>query len=117
MGCYTSTIVCVYFTVIFSKVAGLPSEGNAPYSIMVLAGMLMVTFFNWANEASNSLIGNIDLVNKVYFPKIILPSATILVSFIDFIMLIHFSRNIVLSILARMAIIVSSNFYFFYFSG
>ena len=74
------------FTVIFSKVAGLPSEGNAPYSIMVLAGMLpWLLFSTGLNEASNSLIGNIDLVNKVYFPKIILPSATILVSFIDFI--------------------------------
>ena len=58
------------FTVIFVQVAGLPSEGNAPYSIMVLAGMLpWLLFSTGLNEASNSLIGNIDLVNKVYFPK------------------------------------------------
>jgi len=78
-------LTMVIFTVIFGKVARLPSEGGAPYALMVFAGMLPWTLFATAlGEASNSLIGNANLISKVYFPRMIIPAATIVVSFVDF---------------------------------
>ena len=72
-------------TVIFNRVAKLPSEGDAPYALMVLAGMLPWMFFSTAlSDAANSLIANTNLVSKVYFPRLIVPTATILVSIVDF---------------------------------
>lgn len=72
------------FTFIFSKVAHLPSEGEAPYAIMVFAAMIPWQFFsNAVRESSNSLIANERLVTKVYFPRIIIPSSTLIVSLID----------------------------------
>src|SRR5580658_8187805 len=72
------------FTVIFSRLAKLPSEGNAPYPLMVMAGMLPWTFFSTAlSDASNSLIGSAGLIGKIYFPRLIIPSATIVVAFVD----------------------------------
>lgn len=78
-------LTMVIFTVIFGKVAQLPSEGGAPYALMVFAGMLPWTFFATAlGEASGSLIGNANLISKVYFPRLIIPAATVVVSFVDF---------------------------------
>lgn len=78
-------LTMVIFTVVFGKVAQLPSEGGAPYALMVFAGMLPWTLFATAlGEASNSLIGNANLISKVYFPRMIIPTATIVVSFVDF---------------------------------
>lgn len=75
----------VILTVIFGKIAKLPSEGNAPYALMVFAGMLPWNFFSSAlSEASNSLVGNANLISKVYFPRIIVPFASIVVAFVDF---------------------------------
>jgi lipopolysaccharide transport system permease protein len=72
------------FTVIFGRLAKLPSEG-APYPLMVFAGMLPWTFFSTAlADASNSLISNTSLVSKVYFPRLIVPTATIAAAFVDF---------------------------------
>lgn len=88
-------LTMIVFTVIFSKVAKLPSVGDAPYAIMVYAGMLPWQFFsNSLSEASNSLIGNANLISKVYFPRLIIPCATILTSFVDF--LISFGIMILL---------------------
>ena len=77
-------LATVVFTVIFGRLARLPSEGNAPYPIMVLAGMLpwfLMTAI--LTDASNSLITNTSLVGKVYFPRIIIPSATAVVALVD----------------------------------
>jgi lipopolysaccharide transport system permease protein len=87
-------------TVIFSRLAKLPSEGAAPYPLMVLAGMLPWTFFaTGLSEASNSLINNANLISKVYFPRLIVPTATIVVSFAD--LLISFVILILLMIWYR----------------
>src|SRR5260370_28962694 len=60
-------LTMVVFTVILGKLAGLPSEGTVPYAIMVFAGMLPWSFFATAlSDASNSLIGNANLISKVY---------------------------------------------------
>jgi lipopolysaccharide transport system permease protein len=78
-------LTMVIFTVIFGKVAHLPTEGGAPYALMVFTGMLPWTLFATAlGEASVSLIGNANLISKVYFPRLIIPTATIVVSFVDF---------------------------------
>jgi lipopolysaccharide transport system permease protein len=83
------------FTVIFGRIAKLPSEGNAPYPLMVFAGMLPWTFFSTGlSEASNSLVNSANLISKVYFPRLIVPTATIVVAFTDF--LITFAMLIVL---------------------
>jgi lipopolysaccharide transport system permease protein len=77
------TLTMLIFTVMFSRLAKLPSEGNAPYSVMVLAGMLPWFLFSTIlSEASNSLVANSNLIGKVYFPRLIVPSATIAITFV-----------------------------------
>src|SRR5271167_1566048 len=74
-------LTMLIFTVIFRKLAKLPSDGNAPYPIMVFAGMLPWQFFSSAvSEASNSLITNTQLITKVYFPRIIIPISSVVTS-------------------------------------
>lgn len=78
-------LTMIVFTIVFSKVAKLPSEGNAPYAILVFAALLPWQFFsNSLAEASNSLIGNTNLITKVYFPRMILPASSVITSFVDF---------------------------------
>lgn len=77
-------LTMVVFTVVFGKLAKLPSEG-VPYPIMVFAAMLPWQFFsNSLAEASNSLVGNSNLISKVYFPRLIVPASSVITSFIDF---------------------------------
>lgn len=79
-------LTMLVFTVIFGHIAKLPTDGNAPYALMVLAGILPWTFFSGGlSEASTSLINNAHLISKVYFPRLIVPIATIVVAFVDFI--------------------------------
>jgi lipopolysaccharide transport system permease protein len=78
-------LTMVVFTVIFSRVAKLPSDGSAPYPILVFAGMLpWFLFSSVLSEASNSLIGNANLISKVYFPRLVIPSASAVVALVDF---------------------------------
>lgn len=78
-------LTMVVFTVIFGRIAKLPSDGNVPYALMVFAAMLPWTLFsNALSESSNSLIGNANLIGKVYFPRLIIPAATLVTAFIDF---------------------------------
>jgi len=93
-------LTMIVFTVIFSKVAKLPSEGSAPYALMVFAAMLPWQFFATSvSESSNSLIGNTQLITKVYFPRIIIPVSSVITSMIDF--LISFAILAVLMIYYR----------------
>jgi len=78
-------LTMVVFTVVFGKLAKLPAEGTAPYAIMVYAAMLPWLFFaSSLAEASNSLIGNAQLITKVYFPRLIIPTSSIITCFVDF---------------------------------
>jgi lipopolysaccharide transport system permease protein len=78
-------LTMVVFTVIFGQLAKLPSDGGAPYALMVYAGMLPWYLFSSSlGEASNSLISNANLIGKVYFPRLIVPCATVVVALIDF---------------------------------
>ncbi|MEQ9485433.1 ABC transporter permease [Coleofasciculus sp. F4-SAH-05] len=78
-------LTMMVFTVVFSKIAKLPSEAGAPYPILVFAAMLPWQFFaNSLSECSNSLITNANLISKVYFPRLIVPTSAVIVSFVDF---------------------------------
>jgi len=78
-------LTMMVFTVVFSRIAKLPSGSNAPYSVMIYSALLPWQFFsNTLNFGSNSLIISKNLVSKIYFPRIIIPSTTLIVSFIDF---------------------------------
>jgi lipopolysaccharide transport system permease protein len=88
-------LTMLVFTIIFGRIAKLPTDGNAPYALMVFAGILPWTLFSTGlSEASNSLINNEKLISKVYFPRLIVPIATIVVAFVDF--LISFGILLVL---------------------
>jgi lipopolysaccharide transport system permease protein len=77
-------LTMVIFTVVFGTLAKLPAEG-APYPILVFAAMLPWQFFaNALSECSNSLITNANLISKVYFPRLIVPTSAVIVSFVDF---------------------------------
>ena len=78
-------LTMIVFTVIFEKIAKLPSEGTAPYAILVYAAMLPWQFFSTSlAESSNSLILNANLISKVYFPRLIVPASSVITSFVDF---------------------------------
>ena len=77
-------LTMMIFVVVFGKIAKLPSEG-VPYPIFVFAAMLPWTFFATAfSDASNSLIGNANLISKVYFPRLIIPASSVIVAGVDF---------------------------------
>ncbi|HAJ58527.1 MAG TPA: phosphate ABC transporter permease, partial [Cyanobacteria bacterium UBA8543] len=77
-------VTMVVFTVVFSNIAKLPSEGT-PYPILVFAAMLPWQLFaNALMDCSNSLINDSNLISKVYFPRLIVPTSAVIVSFVDF---------------------------------
>ena len=79
-------LTMVVLTIVFGKLAKLPSEG-VPYPILVFTAMLPWQFFaNALTESSNSLIGNANLISKVYFPRLIIPTSSVIVSFVDFLL-------------------------------
>jgi lipopolysaccharide transport system permease protein len=72
------------FVFVFGKLAKLPSDG-LPYPVLVLSGMLPWLFFASAfSEAGNSLIGNANIISKVYFPRLIVPLSSVIVCMVDF---------------------------------
>jgi len=72
------------FTLVFGKLANLPS-GNIPYPILVFSALLPWQLFATAfSESGNSLVGNAGLISKVYFPRLVIPTSSVLVSLVDF---------------------------------
>ena len=77
-------LTMVVFTFVFSRIAKLPAEG-VPYPVMVFAAMLPWQLFATSlTEGSGSLINNSNLISKVYFPRLIVPASSVIVSFVDF---------------------------------
>jgi len=77
-------LTMLVFTVVFGKWAKLPSYG-VPYPLLVLAAMLpWQLFINAIQEGSNSLVANTNMITKVYFPRLIAPASTVVVSMVDF---------------------------------
>lgn len=78
-------LTMVIFTIIFGAIAKLPTEGAAPYPLLVFAGMLpWFLFSSVLSDASGSLIGNANLISKVYFPRLIVPASAAVVALVDF---------------------------------
>lgn len=78
-------LTMVIFTIVFGRLAGLPTVGATPYPILVFAGMLpWFLFSSILSDASNSIVGNAGLIGKVYFPRIIIPAAAGVVALADF---------------------------------
>jgi lipopolysaccharide transport system permease protein len=77
-------LTMLVFTLVFSKLAKLPSEG-VPYPILVFAALLPWQFFSVAfSGAGDSLISNAGMISKVYFPRMVIPASAVIVSFVDF---------------------------------
>lgn len=78
-------ITTIVLTVVFGRLSKLPAPGSVPYPLLVMAAMLPWQFFASAlSESSNSLIGNANLISKVYFPRLVIPAGSIITSFADF---------------------------------
>jgi lipopolysaccharide transport system permease protein len=78
-------LTLLVFTFVFSRIARLPAEGSAPYTLMVFAGLLPWTFFASAlSQTGNSLIENERMITKIYFPRMVMPLSAILVALFDF---------------------------------
>lgn len=77
-------LTMIIFTVIFSHVAKIGSDG-IPYPIFSYCGLLPWTFFAYAmTQSANSLVGNANLISKVYFPRLVIPIASTLAGLVDF---------------------------------
>ena len=78
-------LTTIIFTIVFKRIANMNYPGDAPYMLMVFAGMLPWQFFsNALSESSGSLIGNSNLITKVYFPRMIIPASSVITSMVDF---------------------------------
>lgn len=78
-------LTMIILTAVFGRIANL-SSGDTPYAILVFTGLLPWFYFsNALSECSNSLVTNSHLLSKVYFPRLIVPASTILVSAVDFV--------------------------------
>lgn len=77
-------LTTIAFTLVFSRMAGLPSDG-IPYPLLVFAAMLPWQLFaNAVSDCSNSLIANSQLISKVYFPRLMVPTGFVITSLVDF---------------------------------
>lgn len=77
-------LTMIVFTIVFGKIAKLPS-GNTPYPILVFSALIPWQFFaNAFTEASTSLISSANMISKIYFPRLIIPTSSVIVSFVDF---------------------------------
>lgn len=77
-------LTMLVFTLVFSKLAKLPSDG-VPYPLLVFAALLSWQFFASAfTGAGESLISNAGMISKVYFPRLVVPASAVIVSFVDF---------------------------------
>jgi lipopolysaccharide transport system permease protein len=78
-------LTMVVFTIVFGRLAKLPSDGSAPYPILVFTGLLpWFLISSILTDASNSLIGNANLISKVYFPRLVIPAAAAFTALVDF---------------------------------
>ncbi|MCM3874399.1 MAG: ABC transporter permease [Pyrinomonadaceae bacterium] len=76
----------VVFSLFFGKLAKMPSDG-IPYPIFSYAALVPWTFFaSGLTQSSNSLVGSSNLITKVYFPRLVIPLATVLSGVVDFVL-------------------------------
>jgi lipopolysaccharide transport system permease protein len=74
----------VVFSIFFGRLAGVPSD-NLPYPLFSFAALVPWTFFAYSlNQSANSLVGNVNLIQKVYFPRLVIPLSSVLSGAVDF---------------------------------
>jgi lipopolysaccharide transport system permease protein len=77
-------LTMLVFSLFFGRLAGMPSD-NIPYPLFTLAALVPWTLFaNGLAGSANSLVGNANLITKVYFPRLVIPVATVLAGVVDF---------------------------------
>jgi lipopolysaccharide transport system permease protein len=77
-------VTMLIFTYFFGRLARVPTEG-VPYPIFFYTGLVFWAFFsNGVTNAANSLIGNTNLIRKVYFPRLLIPAAAVGAGLLDF---------------------------------
>lgn len=77
-------VTMVIFAYFFGKLAKVPTDG-IPYPIFFYSGLLLWTFFsNAVTSGANSLTGNVNLITKVYFPRLLIPTAAVGAALVDF---------------------------------
>jgi lipopolysaccharide transport system permease protein len=77
-------LTMLILTLVFNRFAGLPSQG-IPYPVLVYSALLPWLFFAQAfADAGNSLVNKESIINKIYFPRMIVPTSAVVVSFVDF---------------------------------
>jgi len=77
-------LTMLVFSLFFGRLAKVPSDG-IPYPIFSFTALVPFTFFSTGlTQSSNSLVGSANLVQKVYFPRLVIPLATILAGLVDF---------------------------------
>ena len=77
-------LTMLVLTLVFGKFGKMPS-GGVPYPLLVFTGLLPWQFFSTAmSESGNSLVGNSNLISKVYFPRLVVPASSVITSFVDF---------------------------------
>lgn len=85
-GVIRPLLTMLIFVFVFGRLANLKGQNaSTPYDIVVFAGLLPWQFFsNALSEASGSLIGNVNLISKIYFPRLIIPASSIITTLVDF---------------------------------
>jgi lipopolysaccharide transport system permease protein len=79
-------LMTIVFSVFFGKALKVPS-GDLPYPVFVMAGLLLWNIFaSGLSAAANSMVSNANIIKKIYFPRLIIPLSSILVSLFDFLM-------------------------------
>ena len=75
----------VVFSIFFGKLAGVPSDG-LPYPVFAFCGLLPWQLFSYAlTQSSNSLVQDAQMLTKVYFPRLIIPFASVVAGLVDFV--------------------------------
>jgi len=78
-------LTTVVFTLVFNRIAKLQAPAGVPYFLVVMAAQLPWQFFSTSlSQSSNSLVGNANLISKIYFPRLIVPAGSVITSFVDF---------------------------------
>jgi hypothetical protein len=90
IGVAWGAVICpllttIVLTFVFKKIGKIQPRPGIPYFLIVLTGNLPCEFFSTAmSAASNSLLGNANLISKVYFPRLIIPAGSVITSLVDF---------------------------------
>jgi lipopolysaccharide transport system permease protein len=100
-------LTMVIFTLVFGKFANFPAQGQQ-YPVFVYSGLLLWAYFSSSvTQASTSLVSNVPLVTKVYFPRVLLPLASALVPLVDFVM----ASSVLVGLMAYYGTPLASDFY------